>query len=82
MHEPPAILETDIGVVAGSTDLFVKRHAACGGPLLLDVPPLPAGPGFRLVIACRCGDTLEEWVNGAAVPRRVLESRLSGTSAA
>ncbi|HXH83214.1 MAG TPA: hypothetical protein VNN07_09825 [Candidatus Tectomicrobia bacterium] len=38
---------------------FTRRHGRCGG-LDVDVPALPSGDGRRLLLACRCGDTLEQ----------------------
>lgn len=74
--KPAPPLETQSDLVAESFHLFAKRHRACGGKMLLDLPALPQPPGYRLLVACPCGDTLEEWVDGAVAPRAALLSRL------
>ena len=46
---------------------FVKRHETCGAQMF-DVPPLPQAPGFRVLVACRCGDTFEQSITDPNVP--------------
>ena len=73
--------ETALDIVVDAGQLFGKRHAGCGGPIVFDLPSLPASRDYRLVMACRCGDTLEEWVSGAVVPRHALADRLTRRTA-
>jgi hypothetical protein len=50
---------------------FLKLHATCGGTAL-DTPALPGGAGYRAVIACRCGDTVECWLRDGFLPAEHL----------
>ena len=50
---------------------FFKLHATCGG-VVVDTPDLPNGHGYRVVTACRCGDTAEYWLVHAVLPRHQL----------
>jgi hypothetical protein len=55
---------------------FLKLHATCGGAAL-DTPDLPRGTGYRVVAACRCGDTAEYWLTDTVLPRHHLVSALT-----
>jgi hypothetical protein len=50
---------------------FLKLHATCGGTFF-DAPALPDRHGYRALAACRCGDTVEYWLNDAVLPARQL----------
>jgi hypothetical protein len=50
---------------------FLKLHATCGHAAL-DTPELPGGTGYRVIAACRCGDTMEYWLTSAAFPQSLL----------
>lgn len=69
-------MEIEIGAVLDAVRTFAKRHATCGG-LSFDLPELPRSTTYRVVMACTCGDTLEEWVEAAWVSRRELAARLA-----
>jgi hypothetical protein len=56
---------------------FFKLHATCGGGFVLDTPELPNGGGFRVVAACRCGDTAEHWVIDAFLSPQQLVSAVT-----
>ena len=43
---------------------FLKLHATCGHAAV-DTPELPGGTGYRVVAACRCGETMEFWLTAA-----------------
>jgi hypothetical protein len=60
---------------------FVKLHVSCYG-ISLDTPPLPRLGGYRAVVACRCGDTIEYWLDDATLPRPHLLAALSTRHAA
>jgi hypothetical protein len=45
---------------------FLKLHATCGGACY-DTPELRHGAGYRAVVACRCGDTIEFWLRDAVL---------------
>ena len=50
---------------------FLKLHATCGHAAV-DTPALPGGTGYRVIAACRCGDTVEYWLTSAACSSSVL----------
>ena len=50
---------------------FLKLHATCGHAVV-DTPPLPGGTGYRVVAACRCGDTAEYWLTAGFVSSSLL----------
>ena len=50
---------------------FLKLHATCGHAAV-DAPPLPSGTGYRVVAACRCGDTAEYWLTAGFVSSSLL----------
>ena len=50
---------------------FLKLHATCGHAAV-DTPPLPGGTGYRVVAACRCGDTAEYWLTAGFVSSSLL----------
>jgi hypothetical protein len=59
---------------------FFKLHATCGGTCY-DTPDLP-GPGYRVIAACRCGDTVEYWLaDGALSPRQLLDATMAAAAA-
>lgn len=60
--------------------LFANRHVQCGR-LDVDLPRLPDGVSYRILAACRCGDTFEEWVDGRHVPRGVWRDDLFSRAA-
>jgi hypothetical protein len=55
---------------------FFKLHATCGG-FVLDTPDLPNGKGYRVVAACRCGDTTEYWLVDALLSPQQLVSAVA-----
>jgi hypothetical protein len=62
--------------------LFAKRHRSCG-QLWLDVPPSVLADAMpRLVMACRCGDTLEEVLRAPTISRAGLLAMLRSLSPA
>ncbi len=59
---------------------FFKLHATCGG-VFLDTPDLPNGMGYRVVTACRCGDTAEYWlVDPLLSPQQVVSAVIQTTA--
>jgi hypothetical protein len=50
---------------------FLKRHATCFG-ISLDTPDLPRSGEYRALAACRCGETIEYWIEDALLPRQDL----------
>jgi hypothetical protein len=62
--------------------LFAKRHRSCG-QLWLDVPDgLLADAMPRLLMACLCGDTLEEIIRAPTLSRPKLQAILRSPSPA
>ena len=50
---------------------FLKLHATCGHAAV-DTPELPGGTGYRVVAACRCGETMEFWLTAAPFSSSLL----------
>jgi hypothetical protein len=66
----------DQGAAVDEIRRFFKLHATCGG-FVLDTPPLPNGGGYRVVAACRCGDTTEHWLMGTLLSPQELVTAVS-----
>ena len=60
---------------------FLKLHATCYG-VSIDTPELPRPGHYRVVIACRCGHTIEYWLDDAVLPRQQIIAALTGRPAA
>jgi hypothetical protein len=50
---------------------FLGLHATCVG-LSLDTPDLPRDGEYRALAACRCGETVEYWLEDGLLPRETL----------
>ena len=50
---------------------FLEHHAACYG-VSVDTPSLRRDGDYRVVVACRCGDTVEYWLADAVLHRQHL----------
>jgi hypothetical protein len=59
---------------------FLKLHATCYG-VAVDTPDVPGG-GYRAVIACHCGHTIEYWLTDALIPRHQLVTAVARHHAA
>ena len=60
---------------------FLKLHATCYG-ISIDTPDLPRDGQYRAVVACRCGDTVEYWLEDGLLLRQHLLSAVALRSAA
>ena len=61
----------DPAVAVDGIRQFLKLHASCYG-VAVDTPDLPREGGYRAVVACHCGDTIEYWLTDALLPRHHL----------
>lgn len=55
---------------------FLKLHATCGHAAV-DTPELPGGTGYRVIAACRCGETMEFWLTAALFPQSLLAAAVA-----
>lgn len=65
-----------VDAVLEAVRVFVTRHLRCG-EVLFDTPHVPDGRSHGIVLACRCGETLERWLDDAAVSRLAFRVQLS-----
>jgi hypothetical protein len=70
------MVNEDEAVVIEGVRRFLKLHATCGHAAV-DTPELPGGTGYRVVVACRCGETTEYWLNAGLFPRTLLAAAVS-----
>ena len=60
---------------------FLKLHATCYG-VAVDTPDLPRDGGYRAIVACHCGETIEYWMTDALLPRQQLIATVARPHAA
>jgi len=75
------MMPPDQAIAVDGIRQFLKLHATCGGAAL-DTPGLPGGIGYRAVAGCRCGDTVEYWLNDVLLPRQQLMTAVAKPYAA
>jgi hypothetical protein len=77
-----ALPDPQVEALREAVVLFAKRHRSCG-QLWLDVAPSVLADAMpRLVMACLCGDTLEEVLRAPTISRTGLLAMLRTVSPA
>ena len=70
------MIGVDEAAVIEGVRQFLKLHATCGHAAV-DTPELPGGAGYRVIAACRCGETTEYWLRAALFPQTLLAAALA-----